>query len=939
MKRRKLWLISFIMLMGIAILGCSTKTIFAKKEKIKVGFMEQEGFSNINEDGTYSGICYEYLQLIADTCNWEYEFIVKDINELYDMLLNGEIDLMGGFLYDEGLVEYVNYPGYNSGVSYTTLTTYMEDDTLDSYDYSTLQGVTVGVYSNAKRARNDLEEFCKFNGIELNYRYYDDIYEYEDCLKNHEVDVKLSRDIESNPECPERIIARFMPRQYYFVSPKGKEDIIMALNQALRNIDLNYPDLDKRLYNKYFHYSLSQKMFLTNKEKEYIKNTDEIKVVLNGDVAPYHYYSSKAKKFRGITIDMLQLISEKTGLKFNLRNSKNSEEALELMESENASILAGATKQQCKLNGDNFIYTNGYVNANMVRVQSDKVSTADTKLVGAIPEYNKGIPNFDGETIVYYKTAEECIKAVEKNEVDYAYVSKYFSDYYYEENILKGVQILAGEEDNFQFYFALKSNQDMTLHNILNKVIDSLSEEEKTNLVYNNLIFADHDFDLHYFIAKNQSSILIIASVSTIMVLSISLYLLSRRQQRKLQESLYLQKIYENQTREALVAAQEANNAKTSFLSHMSHEIRTPLNGIIGMIKIALEEEIVSQKVKDCLYKMNISSKHLLSLINEILDMSSIENGKMKLESRIIDTKLFYCEIYEIIKTHSETKGICYKQNVSDKLEAYYLGDELRIKQVLMNLIYNAIKFTEKGGVVSFMADLAEKKEKYSYIRYIIEDTGIGMSEDFLKVVFNPFECEKNSSNIEGTGLGLPITKHIIELMGGNIVVESELEKGTKVTVVIRLENASRDVIRDTKEEKEEVIEEYNFEGYHILLVEDNEINREIEMFMLDKMNFTVDTAENGQEAVEKFMASEEGYYNVILMDIMMPIKNGLEATKEIREMKRRDALDVIIIAVSANAFNEDITKSFMSGMNAHISKPIEIKELYNKLCEFLIGK
>lgn len=899
--------------------------------------MEQAGFCNINEDGTYSGICYEYLELIADTCNWEYEFIVKDINELYDMLLNGEIDLMGGFLYDESLSEHVNYPGYSSGISYTTLTTYIEDDTLDSYDYSTLQGVTVGVYSNAERARNDLEKFCEFNGIELNYRYYDDIDEYEDCLKNHEVDVKLSRDIESNPECPERIIARFMPRQYYFVSPKGKEDIIMSLNQALRNIDLNYPDLDKRLYNKYFHYSLSQKMFLTNKEKEYIKKIGEIKVVLNGSIPPYHYYSSKTKKLRGITIDMLQLISEKTGLKFDFIASKNSTEALELVKSENASILAGATKQQCKLSEDNFIYTNGYVNANMVRVQSDQVSTTDMQMVGAIPEYNKGISKFDSKTIIYYKTAEECIQAVEKNEVDYAYVSKYFADYYYEENILKGVQILASEEENFQFYFALKSDQDITLHNILNKVIDSLSEEEKTNLVYNNLIFADHDFDFHYFVAKNQSSIVIIASVSTIMILSIALYLLSRHQQKKLQESLDLQKIYENQTKEALVVAQEASHAKTSFLSHMSHEIRTPLNGIIGMIKIALEEETASQKVKDCLYKMNISSKHLLSLINDVLDMASIENGKMKLENTIIDTNLFYCEIYEIIKPHSEVKGVCYKQDISDKLEAYYLGDELRMKQVLMNLIYNAIKFTEKDGVVHLTAELVEKKEKYSYIRYIIEDTGIGMSEEFLKVVFHPFECEKNSANMEGTGLGLSITKHIIELMGGNIVIESELEKGTKVTIIIRLENVSDDRIKNTKEEKEEVIEECDFEGYRILLVEDNEINREIEVFLLDKMNFTIDTAENGQEAVEMFLASEEGYYDVILMDIMMPIKDGLEATKEIREMKRKDALDVIIIAVSANAFNEDITKSFTSGMNAHISKPIEAKELYDKLYEFLI--
>lgn len=377
--------------------------------------------------------------------------------------------------------------------------------------------------------------------------------------------------------------------------------------------------------------------------------------------------------------------------------------------------------------------------------------------------------------------------------------------------------------------------------------------------------------------------------------------------------------------------AESAAQAKSEFLSRMSHDIRTPMNAIIGLTHLAEEEENL-QKVKEYLYNIDTSSDFLLGLINDILDMSKIENGELTLKEDSYTKEEFRNAINTVIKPLMDKKDIRFIFRLAANAECIRV-DRLRYNQIFFNLLSNAAKFTPKGGTVEFTTEELPPLDGKKGIRFHIKDNGIGMSKEFLPHLYNPFSQEraKGGEDVKGTGLGLPIVKSLVDIMGGNISVTSEIGKGTEFIVelyVPEAEPAEKIPVSDAMGE--------NLKGARILLVEDNDINIYVAQLILEKAGCVVEIAKDGKEAVEHFEASEKNYYDAILMDVRMPVMNGIEATKTIRALDREDAATVPIIAMTADAFDEERKKTIEAGMNYHLSKPIEPKVLYQVLLEYM---
>ena len=384
-------------------------------------------------------------------------------------------------------------------------------------------------------------------------------------------------------------------------------------------------------------------------------------------------------------------------------------------------------------------------------------------------------------------------------------------------------------------------------------------------------------------------------------------------------------------------AAENASRAKSRFLSRMSHEIRTPINAIIGLDSIALRDESISPHTRDELNKIGTSARHLLSIVNDILDMSRIESGRMELKEEIFSFRDFLEQICIIVDGQCEDKGLRFVCIREEGLEEYYVGDSLKLKQVLINVLGNSVKFTDAPGTITLNAAQTACNDERATLRFEMTDTGIGMDKEFIPKLFEAFSQEDtgNTTRYGGSGLGMAITRSFVEMMGGTIRVESEKGFGSSFTVTVTVGRAKENEKAATAG-KDAKSAEVLPDRLHLLIVEDQEMNAEVLADLLELENISSEWAENGKRGVEMFAESEKGRFDVILMDMRMPVMDGLTATREIRKLDRPDASTIPIIALSANAFEEDVRQCLEAGMNAHLSKPVDLDHLKETLGRLL---
>ena len=398
---------------------------------------------------------------------------------------------------------------------------------------------------------------------------------------------------------------------------------------------------------------------------------------------------------------------------------------------------------------------------------------------------------------------------------------------------------------------------------------------------------------------------------------------------------IFLSRSLKKARKQIIDAKNDADAVQNKFLLNISHDIRTPMNAVLGFANMARKYSDNPEKVVDCIEKIEVSGMHLLDLINDILDMSRIESGLVKIEELPVNFRLCSDEMVEVIRTTAESKGITFNYEFENLVSEEVFADPVRLNQILLNILSNAIKYTPSGGTVTYTIEQLESNVPgYGSYKFIIKDTGIGINKEFINKIFDTFSREKSStiSGVQGVGVGMSIAKRLVDLMGGAIEVRSEVNVGTIVIVSLSFRLQS---IAKYPEELIEELEDIDFAGKRILLVEDNELNREIARDFLEEKNLIVEDAVDGVEAVNLMREKEAGYYDMILMDIQMPNMNGYQATEAIRSLPDRRKASIPIAAMTANAFEEDRQMAFAVGMNAFISKPLNLDKLNDVLQKY----
>lgn len=910
----------------------------SEKRVLRVAFPQVDGMSWTAEDGTHHGMLVDYLNEIAKYTGWEYEYIDTKGPAMLNEFVEGKYELMGGNYYIPALEKYYAYPNYNMGYSRSLLLARSDDRSIHSYDLESMNGKTIGVYENARENIRRLKEFMAINGLYCNIRYYKQedmvgkigLYPY---LAKGEIDLLLNNVAHISDSV--RVVVAYDSQPYYIVTNPGNKEVLDGLNMALERILDANPNFAAERYAVNFPDRLVN-IQLSDRDLEYVNERKTITVAVPENWYPLYCKETPLKNHTGIMADVLDEIKSFTGLRFSYVYAKNYADAIRLIQQGDADILGFFLGDENDAAQLELALSASYVSANNIIVRNKACSYPAPGLVGALVENQRLPSGISVEKIRFYPSIKEALFAVNNGEADFIYglSSRMEQDILrYHFTNLAPVTLV---NDQSTISFALPIPVDPDLLTILNKAINNLSESERTVIRNRNLeSIGVSEFSLTDFIYANPLQFMfIVMFVLSVLFTALLLAIGARMKATVIQGNLK--------------RAEAANLAKSEFLSRMSHEIRTPMNGIVGMSTIAMQNIDNTDKIKDCLEKVIMSSKHLLALINDVLDMSKIESGKVELRHESFNFRAFLQDFENLYGEQAKSKGISYETVLASDLEVQIIGDSLRLNQVLSNLLSNALKFTPAKGIIKLRVSKTGEDQENVYLRFEVIDTGCGIAEENYDKIFESFEQENVDVTYKygGTGLGLSIVKRFTQLMGGSIHVTSVQGSGSTFTVDLPFGKVKEsgelarfsDINGRDDLAKDCYVIDYDFKGKRILLVEDNELNREIAEELIGATGASVESAEDGVQAVEKFKESAEGYYDLILMDVQMPHMDGYEATRCIRALGRSDAQKVPIFAMTANAFAEDVQKSREAGMNAHISKPLDIRAVYKQMNRYLQG-
>mgnify|MGYP002750256380 CR=1 FL=1 len=1029
---------------------------------LRVGFYPYTGYMATAADGSRSGYAYELLQDIAQHENVTFAYSCLDGNtqQAMQQLAAGQIDLIPVLRRTAERDEQFAFSAEPIGTVATMLTVKAGNRSIVAGDYDTFDGITVGMSRSGNGRNESFRAYAEEHGFRYTPVYYDTDEELSSALRNGEITAAASNRLRETKN--EWIIDTFDEQSIYIAMRKDDTVTQQLVNDAISKINRNDPSWRTTLFNKYYTGShTSSKIYLTDAEEDYViacNDADTVFTVLvNPDRYPYSYMTPDGMP-TGIMVDIFQKAAGRARLRYKFLKPADRSEYKAMLADGQADFVIDLTDDMSQAENYGYKLTDSYLSAEFSWVLLRR-HNGGLNNVAVAYDFSPSALEMPGLSdtahVEYLDSFDNCLAAVHAGTVDAYYTYTYQAERTVFDDTRNELRsMLSGEQRNF--CIGVRQDYDVLLRTVLNKSIDSLTRAEISTITNAYINLGQQPFSLTRL--AYQYPAIIVLTCLCVLVTAVCIALVIRAQR------------FRAETEKALRKAEEASVAKTEFLSNMSHDIRTPINGIMGMLDIAEDNFDNKARVRDCMTKMRGAASHLLSLINDVLDMTKIESGNMQMLDTSFDLRALLDSCCSIVEGQIVDRHMTFTKQIGPFWHPYLIGSELHIRQVLINILSNAVKYTPDGGEINFRAKETLFEEGLVHLRMEIKDNGIGMTPEFQKIMFEPFSRadDHRTTKVQGTGLGMAIARNIVNLMNGDIQVESAPNKGTKITVTVYLKlqenekeqekelldlpvlvvdddktccestvatlqeigiagewvltgkeavercaarhKTGRDyfaVILDwkmpqmdgiatarrirecvgedvtiiiltsfdlseieeearaagvnafmakplfrsrltatlrqfTSGKKEKNARNYledfakeNYAGKRILLVEDNALNREIATEIIGMTGVTIDSAENGKIAVEKVMEAPEKWYDLIFMDIQMPIMNGFEATAAIRALADSRG-KVPIIAMTANAFAEDVQLAKNTGMNEHIAKPLDLNKLNDVLKQWL---
>ena len=935
MRKSVCALLSLLLLLSV-VLPVKAAAETAPAKLIRVGSFE-DTFNYCNEKGARKGYGYELLETLSGYTGWQFEYVTCDWSDCFEKLENGEIDIMGGISYTEDRAEEMLFSDEPMGEEKYYLYADLSRTDTSASDFKTLDGKKIGVVMGTE-PEVMLTEWEEKHGIKTQHVNISNNEDVKQKLANHEIDCFVSLEESYWAELGISTITRVGKSSIYYVLNKDCPDLKEELDNAMHALDEEAPFYTADLCKKYF--SLDYKPILTGEEKAWLKEHGAIRMGFLTSDSGVSTYDPATGEITGTITDYIQFAADCLGnqeLEFQLVGYDDKEAELNALKSGEIDMIFHFDQSPNLAEEYRLARTNTTWTANMMVVTNKQLFIENQVNRVAVPQNKISLTRYlafyyPQWEIVDCDTQEDAIKLVKDGQAD-CFVTGVSSEEKYSKNHGFYSVPLPNPANSC---FAVKSG-NRSLLSILNKTIKAMPANMLTSSLAMHKSSA-RKVTLSDFIKDNFFMVLLVSSIAVAAVLLTILKLLQKA--RKAEAAA---KKAANDTQElnaklqvAVEKAESANRAKSTFLFNMSHDIRTPMNAIIGYADLASRHSDDPAKLKNYMENIQVCGQNLLMLLNNVLDLARIENDKTEMEYSVSDVDKDFRNCIAMFRNQADSKGQTLTVT-THLLHPYVYVDIPHMTEVCTNLVSNAVKYTGAGGTIR--CDVTQKpgeKEGWCDTVITVADNGIGMSQEFQKHIFEPFERERTStvSKVEGSGIGMGIVKKLVGLMGGTVAVESKIGVGSTFTVTIPCRIASEDETQAKRETNPS--DQKCLRGTRILLTEDNDLNAEIATELLQEEGCTVDRAKDGVECVDMLEKAANGTYQLILMDIQMPVMNGYDAARKIRGLDDPQKANIPIIAMTANAFTEDRQVALDAGMNDHIAKPINMNVLVPTLRKYL---
>ena len=895
---------------------------------IRVGSFE-DTFNYVDEHGVRRGYGYELMQALAGYTGWKFEYVKCDWSNCFEKLENGEIDIMGDISYTDDRAEKMLFSEEPMGEEKYVLYANLSDNDIVSSNFKSLDGKRVGVLMGTE-PENMLTEWENKNGIHTEHVNVSGNEDVKKKLDNDEIDCFVSLEESIWSERGISCVTTIGKSGIYFAMNKERSDIKKELDYAMGQLDKDSPFFKADLYKKYF--TLDYTQFLTGVEKSYIEDHGSIRIGFLDNDSVVFSMDQRSGQLSGTLTEYISYARDCLGnhtLDFDIVAFDDYDKMIKALQGHKIDVIYYASRNPYFAEKKGYALSNTAWTYSLMAVTNKENFNEDEVYTVAVPKNKVALKqhlaySYPQWNLVDCETMDEASEMIVDGKADCFIIGTSQALLFDNNKNLKSIPLTKTMEG----CFAVKDG-DATLLSILNKTIKAMPSDMLTSAIamYESTVYKTTFYD---FLKNNLKVVLVLA----LCIIIIILVLLQRARiasenTQKLNDELEI----------ALKSAEDASLAKTQFLHNMSHDIRTPMNAILGysqLMKNELEGKDLP-KISEYVGKVEKSGNILLSIINNVLDMARIESGHMEVDENYANIEDIRQRLFEMFEDEAKKKNIHvkYTLNIEHK---HVMADVTKVEEIFVNILSNALKYTPSNGSITVSVDeLACDEPGYMIVRTSVMDTGIGMSQEYLDEIFDAFTREKSTttSKISGTGLGMAIVKKYVDLLGGTIDVKSELGKGSTFIVTLKYKIADACYYAKDKNENSEL--DYKIlEGKHILLAEDNDLNAEIAITILERAGLQVDRVENGIECVNKIIENPYGAYDLILMDIQMPKMDGYKACREIRSLQDQAKACIPIVAMTANAFEEDKKKAFDAGMDGHIAKPINIEDLFVVLTDII---